>query len=110
MFDQETSEEAAAELLQSYQVNTEQLGTKDAGQTYELTNAMAEIMMSRVTKRIPIKWKNNNKKHTQTKPALSNWSKFNVVTVNYQETKSKQRRNGTHTLGALKLLNGAQVS
>ena len=55
MFDQETSEEAAAELLQSYQVNTEQLGTKDTGQIYELTNAMAEIMMSRATKRFPIK-------------------------------------------------------
>ena len=60
---------------------------------YALTNSKAEIMMiSRATEGRPIKWKNKNKK---TNPALSKWSKFNVVTVNYPQTKDRQRRNGT---------------
>ena len=50
------------------------------------------MMMSRETEGRPIKWKNKNK---NAKPALSKWSKFNVVRVNYPGTKDKQRRNGT---------------
>ena len=70
---------------------------------YALTNSMAEIMMmSRATKGRPTKGKEQQKKktklnkNTQTKPDLSNWSKFNVVTVtDYPGTKDRQRRNGT---------------
>ena len=35
-------------------------------------------------------------KNTPTKPALLNWSKFSVVTVNYRGTKDRQRRTERH--------------
>ena len=41
--------------------------------------------------------KNNNKKHTQTKPALSNWSKFNVVTVNYPDKGQAEKKRNSHS-------------
>lgn len=101
MLSQETSEEVAAELLPSYQHLTA-WHKRCWLKMYALTNSMAEIMMmSRATKGRPTKGKEQQKKktklnkNTQTKPDLSNWSKFNVVTVtDYPGTKDRQRSNG----------------
>ena len=61
-------------------------------------------------KKKPNQNKKKQKKHTQTKPDLSYWSKIDVVAVNYPETKESREETERHTLGALKMLNGAQVS
>lgn len=75
---------------------------------YPLTTAMAEIMkISRAMKGRLSKIKKRRKKK---KKALLHWPRLDVVTVNYTDTFDWQRRNGPHTLGALELLNGAQVS
>ena len=63
---------------------------------YALTTSMADIMMmSRAKRRKDAQVSGKTK--TQTKPALSNRLKFDVVTVtaDYLGTKDRQRRNGT---------------
>ena len=39
----------------------------------------------------------NTHTHTETKPALSNWSKFNVVTVNYPDKGPAEKKRNSHS-------------
>lgn len=77
---------------------------------YPLTTAMAEIM--KISRAMIMKGRLSKikKRRKKKKKALLHWQRLNVVTVNYTDTFDWQRRNGPHTLGALELLNGAQVS